>query len=128
MLAIPPEGFLCSYWTTKRGAFEILPQLTFPSFSFILQHALKSQLITFSGLQDFVFRPGFLALWPGKSGEVEVTLRSRGVGKYNALLEAMTLHIKSSCEGESCFLQAFAGKKPRIFENKNIKEPCFPIP
>lgn len=38
--------------------------------------------------QDFVFHPGFLALWPGKSGEIEVTLRSRGVGKYNALLEA----------------------------------------
>ena len=37
--------------------------------------------------QDFVFHPGFLALWPGKTGEVEVTLRSRGVGKYSALLE-----------------------------------------
>lgn len=39
--------------------------------------------------EDFVFHPGFLALWPGKTGEVEVTLRSRGVGKYNALLEAV---------------------------------------
>ncbi|CAJ1371706.1 unnamed protein product [Effrenium voratum] len=39
--------------------------------------------------EDFVFNPGFLALWPGQSGEVEVTLRSRGVGQYNALLEAV---------------------------------------
>lgn len=51
-------------------------------------------------MKDFVFRPGFLALWPGKSGEVEVTLRSRGVGKYNALLEAMK-HL---------FMKAFAKK------------------
>ena len=38
--------------------------------------------------EDFVFSPGYLALWPGQRGEVEVTLRSREVGKYSALLEA----------------------------------------
>lgn len=59
-----------------------------------------------------MFHPGFLALWPGKSGEVEVTLRSRGVGKYHALLEAHTLHIK-------CSMQAFAGKNAQIFRKKN---------
>ena len=74
-----------------------------------------------------MFRPGFLALWPGKSGEVEVTLRSRGVGKYNALLEAMTLHIKSSCEGESCFLQAFAGKNHGSSRTKTLKNRVFPL-
>lgn len=39
--------------------------------------------------EDFVFHPGYLALWPGKSGEVEVTLRTGSVGKYTALLEAV---------------------------------------
>ena len=38
--------------------------------------------------EDFVFSPGYLALWPHQSGTVEVTLRSREVGKYQALLEA----------------------------------------
>ncbi|CAK9004205.1 unnamed protein product [Durusdinium trenchii] len=39
--------------------------------------------------EDFVFSPDFLALWPGKCGEIEVTLRSREVGKFDALLEAV---------------------------------------
>lgn len=78
----------------------------FPSFSFIFQW-----YFTHVHMKDFVFHPGFLALWPGKSGEVEVTLRSRGVGKYHALLEAHTLHIK-------CSMQAFAGKNAQIFRKK----------
>lgn len=71
-------------------------------------------------MKDFVFHPGFLALWPGKSGEVEVTLRSRGVGKYHALLEAHTLHIK-------CSMQAFGGKKTTDLKEKNadLNMMCF---
>jgi hypothetical protein len=39
--------------------------------------------------EDFVIRPQFLALWPKQSAEVDVTLRTREVGKYRALLEAV---------------------------------------
>ena len=41
-----------------------------------------------------MFSPDFLALWPGKCGEIEVTLRSREVGKFDALLEAGALGRK----------------------------------
>eukprot|EP00440_Ansanella_granifera_P030441 gb/GFBE01033071.1/.p1 GENE.gb/GFBE01033071.1/~~gb/GFBE01033071.1/.p1 ORF type:complete len:2256 (+),score=522.78 gb/GFBE01033071.1/:1-6768(+) len=39
--------------------------------------------------EDFIFNPGFLALWPHSSAEVEVTLRTKEVGKFNAILEAV---------------------------------------
>ncbi|CAE8724279.1 unnamed protein product [Polarella glacialis] len=39
--------------------------------------------------QDFVFRPGYLALFPRQSAEVEVTLMTREVGRYSQVLEAV---------------------------------------
>eukprot|EP00931_Biecheleriopsis_adriatica_P029163 TRINITY_DN17358_c0_g2_i1.p1 TRINITY_DN17358_c0_g2~~TRINITY_DN17358_c0_g2_i1.p1 ORF type:complete len:2291 (+),score=504.51 TRINITY_DN17358_c0_g2_i1:620-6874(+) len=39
--------------------------------------------------EDFIFNPGFVALWPKQSMEVEVILRTREVGRFRALLEAI---------------------------------------
>uniref|UniRef100_A0A7S4VFH8 Deleted in lung and esophageal cancer protein 1 Ig-like domain-containing protein n=1 Tax=Alexandrium monilatum TaxID=311494 RepID=A0A7S4VFH8_9DINO len=38
---------------------------------------------------DFLFKPECLVLWPHQTAEVEVTLRTGGVGQYHGLVEAV---------------------------------------
>eukprot|EP00930_Biecheleria_cincta_P031240 TRINITY_DN21698_c0_g1_i1.p1 TRINITY_DN21698_c0_g1~~TRINITY_DN21698_c0_g1_i1.p1 ORF type:complete len:2245 (+),score=433.56 TRINITY_DN21698_c0_g1_i1:107-6841(+) len=40
--------------------------------------------------EDFICKPGFVILWPHQRTEVEVTLRTREVGRYRTLLEAVS--------------------------------------
>jgi hypothetical protein len=56
--------------------------------------------------QDFIFKPECVALWPHQSTEVEVTLRTRFVGGYDALVEVLAFDSgHSQCIGAEAEVQ-----------------------
>mmetsp|Transcript_89791 Transcript_89791/g.159654 ORF Transcript_89791/g.159654 Transcript_89791/m.159654 type:complete len:2242 (-) Transcript_89791:140-6865(-) len=46
--------------------------------------------------EDFIFKPGFVALWPHQSCEVEVILRTREVGRYSQFIKALSFNSLSA--------------------------------